>query len=153
MNDLQQIKTLIYKKLARRSYSSHELKAELLKQLVPQELIDNVMSEVISAGYINDNDYLESFIRVSQLKKLGPERIIQKLMHKGFKRETIASKLQLHDSKEERITRIKKLLETSYKTKDLTIFKEKQKVIASLIRKGFSFEDIKMFFAEFNEIG
>lgn len=143
MNDNSQVKAFVYKKLSQRGYSSHELKKLLLKQLVTEDLIDSVLLECENAGYINDESYLENFIRAGQLKKWGPEHIIQKLMLKGFDRETIRLKLHVHDSPNERIARINILLKTRYKTRDFTVFKERQKVIASLIRKGFSFEDIQ----------
>lgn len=137
-----EVKAFVYKKLSQRGYSSHEMKKLLIKQFVSQELIDHILLECENAGFINDESYLESFIRSGQIKKWGPEHITQKLMLKGFDRETIKLKLQVHDLPNERVTRIQALLQTRYKTRDLTVFKERQKVIASLIRKGFSFEDI-----------
>lgn len=143
MNDKSEVKAFVYKKLAQRGYSSHEIRKLLIKELVSQELIDDILLECGNAGFINDDNYLECFIRSGQIKKWGPEHITQKLMLKGFDREIITLKLKEHDLPENRIQRIKKLLQTRYKSRDLTVFKEKQKVIASLARKGFSFEDIQ----------
>lgn len=142
----KKVKAFVYKKLAQKSYCSQELTKILKEYLVSPSVIESVIEECQNSGYINDKDWLDAFIRSAKNKKCGPEWILQKLMSKGIARETAKNALKTEDSQEDRVARIKALLEFKYRTRDLTDFKEKQKVIASLARKGFSFEDIKSAF-------
>jgi len=142
----KKVKAFVYKKLAQKSYSSFELKKLLKEYLVSSRLIDAILDECINLGYINDKDWIDSFIRSAKNKKCGPEWILQKLMSKGIDRETAKNALSRNDSAENRIGRIKSLIDSRYKARDLTDYSEKQKIVCSLIRKGFSFEDIKSAF-------
>ncbi len=141
--EVKKVKAFVYKKLSQKNYSSFELKKILKEYLVSESVIESVIKECKNLGYINDKDFLETFIRSAKAKNKGPEWILQKLMLKGLKRETCQKFLETQDSSDDRVLRIKSLLETRYKTKDLTDFAQKQKVIGSLARKGYSFEDIK----------
>lgn len=139
----KKVKAFVYRKLAQKNHCSHELQKKLKECLVPKSIADAMIEECENLGYINDEDWLKSFIRGAKTKKVGPAFIMQKLMMKGFDKETAAAALKEEDLPRDRIERIKKLLQTRYRSRDLTDYKEKQKVIASLARKGFSFEDIK----------
>lgn len=135
-------KTYLYKRLSQKNYCSLEIKKKMRDQAFSIELVEELLLECERLGYINDKEWLASFIRGAKAKKQGPLLIIQKLLSKGFCKETIKEALALEDSEEERKTRIMTLLLTRYKNLDLNDFKERQKVIGSLIRKGFSFEEI-----------
>lgn len=138
----KKVKSFVYKKLAQQNYSSHGLTKILKDFLVPKVLIQAVIQDCQDLGYINDEDWLKSFIRGAKAKKNGPRTILQKLLAKGFDKETASVALENEDSPKDRVMRIRKLLETRYKKYDLKDYKEKQKVVASLVRKGYSFEDI-----------
>lgn len=146
--EAKKVKIFVFKKLSQKNYCSFELKKILKEYLVTSSVIDAVINECKNLGYLNDRDFLESFIRSSKAKNKGPEWILQKLMLKGLKRETCEKFLNTQDTSEDRILRIKTLLQSRYKNKDITNFAEKQKVVASLIRKGFSFDDIKSAFKD-----
>jgi regulatory protein len=141
--EYKKVKVFVYKKLSQKNYCSHELKKILTEYLVSPVVIKSVLDDCQNLGYINDNEWLKSFIRSAKTKKCGPFWILQKLMSKGIDKDTAKEALNAEDSSEDRVARIQELLKTRYRTRDLTNYSEKQKVVASLVRKGFSFEDIK----------
>ncbi|HRD54981.1 MAG TPA: regulatory protein RecX [Parachlamydiaceae bacterium] len=135
-------KAYLYKKLAQKNYCSLELKKKMQDELFSKDLIEELIKECEGLGYINDEEWLNSFIRGAKAKSQGPLFIIQKLIAKGFCKEMIKRALGREDSKEERKARIVRLLATRYKSRELKDFKERQKVVASLVRKGFSYEEV-----------
>ena len=132
----EQVKKYVYNKLARRSYPSSELRHLLCEQAAANDLIERVIDECQSHGYINDEEWTERFIASQARRGKGPHVIKQKLRAKGVevKTEGIAS---------DQTAQIQELLTTKYRTRDLQNPKERQKVAASLVRRGFDFEAIR----------
>lgn len=134
------VKAFVLRRLSQRNYSSFELKKKLKECLVSTRSIEGVLDECRHLGYLDDQSWLEGYISTLQIKKMGPRAIMMKLQSKGVPEEAYLAILAKVVTPENQLERIVKLLETRYKTRDLTDYKEKQKVIASLLRKGFDFE-------------
>lgn len=130
----------VLRRLTQRSYSSFELRSQLVERLVSTATIDRVLDECVRLGYLDDVAWLESFIRGQKSKKIGPKMIESKLYQKGIPKSFYAQYLEKGMTDEEQMEGIEKLLNSRFRSKDLSDYKEKQKVIASLIRKGFDFE-------------
>lgn len=129
------------KALSLKSRSSPELQKNLTDRLVAESTAERIVAECISRGYINDTAWVESFVRCQAARHVGPQAIACKLYAKGIP-------TQLAEAAIDKICRgsslkhIEHLLKTRYASRDLSQFKEKQKVIAALMRKGFSFAEI-----------
>jgi regulatory protein len=93
---------------------------------------------LVSLGVIDDEAWVASFVR-SQSKRCGLRIIQQKLRAKGISADTSSF---AGDSPAAENEAILHLLNTRYRKKDLSQTKEKQKVIASLMRKGFAYQQI-----------
>lgn len=135
---LATVRSYVIRRLALRSFSTQELSTLLRKKKAAPELIEATVEEFLALGYLNDEAWLESFLAYCSRKKLSPHAIAQKLYQKGYSQtqiETITTPLDTKAS-------LTQLLATKYKNRDLANYKERQKVIASLSRKGFSLEDI-----------
>lgn len=135
-------KNYALKRLSLKNQPSTELRKALLERLVSTETTQKIVDEMIQYGYINDHDWISSFIRVQKAKKMGPRAIEQKLRMKGIPVDQITYAMQEHDSSLSQKERIIDLLNTRYKNRNLSDYKEKQKVIASLVRKGYDLDDI-----------
>lgn len=135
---LATVKNYVVKRLSLRSFAVCELAKELRKKKVGENHIQTLLQEFSQLGYLNDETWLENFISACSRKKLGPHAIAQKLYQKGFPQSQIEPLIAALDPKES----LAKLLATKYKNRDLSDYKERQKVIASLCRKGFPLEDI-----------
>lgn len=129
--------------LAMRSYPSTQLQKLLIRHFVSLETIEKIIKEFISLGYLNDEEWIERFIQ-SQLKRhIGPQVILFKLMNKGIPQKKAQSYLDLLLKNSDTRASIEHLIKTKYKKRDFSDFKEKQKVFASLMRKGFDAEDVR----------
>lgn len=135
---LSKVKSYVIKRLALRSFSTVELKNDLRKKKVSPELIGAVLEEFIHLGYLNDEAWLESFLAGSARKKRGPQAIAQKLYQKGYSQSQIEAIVSGLDQKEP----LAKLMATKYRNRNLGDYKERQKVVASLCRKGFALDEI-----------
>lgn len=120
--------------LARKSYCSWELR----QKFADLEEIDSLIEEFQQKGYINDSEWLEAFIAAKERCGNSPLAIGAKLRNKGVPREVIMDLLGAHSPEEA-------LKQAIYKKTKGKIVEgpEKQKLIASLLRKGFSWNLIR----------
>lgn len=142
--EYKRVKGYVTWRLSSQSYHSEQLKKLLRDRLVPEHLIQQMIEEHKKTGALDDDLWVERYLQQQQ-KKYGLKHILQKLKAKGFSREALDKMAEYnydHDQIQE-FEVIKKLLTSRYRSKDLSQYKEKQKVIASLMRKGFSYEHIK----------
>jgi regulatory protein len=130
-------------RLSSKNYLVIELKKKLKEKGVRNLIIEEVIAKCKDYGYLNDQSYIEGYIRQQILRKKGPQFIIQKLITKGISKEKAQELLSELDSESTHTDSIKNLLETRYKTKNLSDFRERQKVVLSLLRRGFSLESIQ----------
>ncbi|MCE2982392.1 MAG: recombination regulator RecX [Parachlamydia sp.] len=128
------VKNYVVWLLGRKSYHSQELWALLFKKKVAANILERVISEFKSAGYIDDEAWISSYLRLNQ-KKYGKRLMLAKLRAKGIEAD-------FHLQKNDEIESIRVLFQSKYRKKDLTDWKTKQKVVASLLRKGFEYEDV-----------
>lgn len=125
--------------LSRQAYPSMKLKRKLLSKGYTQETVEQVLHYCIDRGYLCDLSWSESFVRVQQAKKYGPSTIRQKLYMQGISKDLVDQVLQ---EVPKGLEQIKYLLETRYRNKNLEDSKERQKVIQSLLRRGYEYQEI-----------
>lgn len=131
------------KRLSLKGQPAAEFEGALEERLVSPNVINRIVAECSRLGYLNDQQWIESFIRCQLARKLGPKAIVMKLQAKGIASDVAkASVSQMSDAKRQ-IQSIHGLLNTRYRTRDLSDYRTKQKVIASLIRKGYSIDVIR----------
>lgn len=126
--EYQQAKKFILKRLSRRSYPSPELRRLLTDRLVSSHNIEKIIAMCQRLGYLHDENWKSHFIEEQRRKGVGPRLIRDKLRMKGLNTAQVSNDQQ---------PLILRLLETRYRLRNLRDTKEKHKVIASLIRRGF----------------
>lgn len=126
------------KKVAAQAVLSHQLDEALKQRGVSSLVVREILIDFESHGYLNDAEWIASFIRIQKQKRMGAQVIAQKLRMKGVAEEQYKHLLEDDNPQE----RIQELLASKYAKRNLKDFKERQKVIASLARKGYAFEDI-----------
>lgn len=124
--------------LSLRSYPSTQLFQALRRRFVTEESAQDAVAWCLSQGFLSDDEWIQSFVRVQQARRVGPKRIVQKLCQKGISFERAESAVQSCTQKES----IAHLLKTRHVKANFNDHKDKQKVIASLLRKGFEFDAI-----------
>lgn len=147
--EYKKAKRYAYRRLAAQNVCSNDLIRLLSKKLFSKNIIDKIVKELQDLGYINDQAWLESFVRVQQDRKVGPKVMAQKLKLKGFSRDQIAD--VLHNQSQNEAPMIQALIQKKYASKNLKEYKEKNKVIAALVRKGFSLDEILRVISSFTK--
>lgn len=133
----------VLKRLSIKAYLASELQNKLVEHYVSEATAERVIQECRRLGYLNDEEWLNGFVQRQIARKLGPMAILMKLRAKGVSQEKAEELVGALDNEDGRKERIMNLLTTRYRNRDLSDFKSREKVIASLIRKGFSFSDVK----------
>ena len=138
-------KQYVLKRLSLKSYPSDELIQKLQDSLISDEVIAKIIQECQQLGYINDLEWIQSFIRQQISRHTGPKMIMIKLKKKGLSNEVLNQAKAIIDEMGDALQKeqISKLLKSKYSKRDLKDFKERQKVIGALFRKGFDVDIIK----------
>lgn len=98
MNTHNKIKTIIYRLLAQREYSSVKIAQKLANQGFQATDLRQVIEELRQEGSINDQRFIESYIHHRQNQGLGPLRIRQELLAEGLSKEMIEDQLKIADN-------------------------------------------------------
>lgn len=134
-----------YDLLSRRDHSVKELKTKLLRT-VDENNAQMAIDRMIELGYLNDEKYAEKLLEyLIENKRMSKAHIKQEMFKRGVPNEIISSLLEY--AKIDNVSSICDLIQTKYRNK-LNAENGKEKVIASLMRKGFSYSDIKSAFNE-----
>lgn len=140
--EYRRVKAYILWRLSNQSCHSEQLAKGLQDRLVQSHTIERVIEEYRDMGMLDDESWTEGFIR-SQQKRYALRHILNTLHRKGLSSDTIQKIAQKWINPDEELKAIEHLIERRYRSKDLTDYKTRQKVIASLARKGYSFDQIQ----------
>ena len=140
--EYRRVKGYVLWRLSTQSYHSEQLAKLLRERLVQNHTIERVLQDYREMGFLDDEAWLQNFMRTQQ-KRYSLRFILNKLHAKGFSSETIQRLAREWKNPEEEIQAIQYLLKTRYRTKDLKDYKNRQKVIAALARKGYAFDQIQ----------
>ena len=141
-DDYQTCRRYALKLLNVRAYTAFNLKKKLLEKEYSRESAEKVILECVERGYLNDRLWAESFARVQRGRKYGQSIIAQKLKMKGIEDSLISEVLEKYQDEAGDVENLKKLLQSRYRSRNLEEPREKQKVIASLLRRGFDYASI-----------
>lgn len=125
------------RRLAAQHLLSDALARSLKERFVSSLAIEAVISALTDLGGLNDQAWTESFVRVQSSRKVGPRAIAQKLAAKGVRGERLREALGEVLDEEGQKEQILQLLQGRFKARDLCDPRERQKVIAALVRRGF----------------
>ncbi len=150
-NVIEQIKKEVLEKraklramhiLERADRTEAELLAKLKQDLYPEDVITCAMQYVKAFGYIGDLNYAKRFAESKQRSKSKREISIL-LQQKGISKEYISEALESIGKESSEIDTIKKIVEKKHFCAEEADEKEKKKMFDHLLRKGFSYEDIR----------
>ncbi|MDY5578059.1 MAG: regulatory protein RecX [Lachnospiraceae bacterium] len=128
-----------------RDRAENDIRMKLKRGYYPQEVIDYGIEFLKKYGYVDDRRYVENYIHENQRRK-SRQLITQSLILKGISKDMIR---EVFDSMEETQQEnqeqqmIYRLLEKKKYDYGQTDYKEKNKIMAFLVRKGFEMEDIQ----------
>ena len=132
--------------LKSKDYTKKELVSKLELSYYPEKSVHDALAYVEYYGYINDERYAQNYISFKASKK-SRKQIEQSLKEKGIDFDIIENALEAYygDSSECEINLIISTLKKKYGTiliEELD-YKQKQKMMAYMYRKGFSMDTIR----------
>ncbi len=131
------------KRLMVKNYHSQELSNLLKERLINQTLINEIIAEYEEFGYIDDQDWIDGMLRREMSHQAGPKQVIWKIRNKGVKEDDLEEKIREQYPLETQVEQITTLIAKKYHKKNLEDYKDRQKVIAAMARRGFDFEAIQ----------
>ncbi len=132
--------------LGNRDYTVKRLRTKLGEAGFPPLIIEECIGKLIDAHYLDDRRYAQSYVR-SHLNDRSRLRITQDLMGRGIAEyvieEAFAAAGEETDPEEAQFRQIRYLLKKRGFDPDAPDFKEKQKTMAFLHRKGYDADLIR----------
>jgi len=121
--------------LSRRDHSRSELRSKLLQKGGSADEIEPLLDELEECRYLDDVRFAENFVRYRAGKAWGRIRYRQELLQRGVDSQVVSQVLQAVPelSPESLRDKLQGLIE-----RELQKGKNPDKVLASLVRKGFS---------------
>ncbi|MBI5274623.1 MAG: regulatory protein RecX [Chlamydiales bacterium] len=134
--------------LARRAYTTFEMKKKLSARIFSSPIIDEIIHELSDKKYLNDEENIGCFLRYFIKKGYGPLYMQQKLKEK-FNKNFSMKDIDPFFSKEEQQEVLLRIIKKKIGTKDKT----DKKVMCALYRylqsKGFELELIIKVYKQF----
>ena len=127
--------------LARRPCSSGEIASRLVQRRFSQHVADLVVYKLEKEKLLNDEDFCDQWIRSRMDRKVGPAMIRMELKMKGLSEEQIEAAFERADLSAEQQNAVSLALKAWKRIgPDEDIRSGRRKVIASLVRKGYSWD-------------
>jgi regulatory protein len=129
------------KLLARREHSQKELQRKLIKRGAEAEQIELVLQQLVEEKLLSDDRFCEAYIYHRRKAGFGPLRIQAELSERGIHAKT-EDQLQNGESWEELL---EKTWQKKFKGQYPCDLKNKAKQTRFLINRGFTIEQIQIF--------
>ena len=131
------------KYVSAQEHSSVQCRQFLARKKYSAELIDTLLKEFQTKKYIDDQRYVQILIASLVERKKSKRAIILKLKETHLPTELWEGKLkEIYNSEEEKENLKEQLDKLLFRYRNLPLNKQKEKVFASLYRKGFKLDDI-----------
>ena len=131
--------------LAVRARSGGEIRQSLRRIGYAPETVSRVMEKLEQEHLLDDQDFADAWTRSRASRRYGPRRIALELRQKGISEEDAAAALEAipeEDLRENALSMARKALLRAKPGEDPR--RTRQRIIESLIRRGYSFEDARI---------
>lgn len=128
-----------------------ELKTKLQAGLFPPEVTEETIRWLKEYGYLDDDAFARNYIEIYGSRKSAPE-LIRDLQKKGIDRELAKYTVRTCCEPEDRREELLKLMKKRGLTEESTP-RELQKTFSYLMRRGFSWEEIRAAAGSLKEFG
>ena len=134
-----------YKLLLAKDYTERQLREKLENDGYPEEIIEKTVAQLKKEKYLDDARYAENFIYF-RAKEKSKSRLFMDLASRGVSRDEAESiyerLLDAGDIDEEEEAALRFLKKKHVNPSDLE-YEEREKLFASMMRKGFSYDSVK----------
>lgn len=125
--------------LKMRDRTEQEIRRKLEEGFYPREVIERTLEFLREYGFVNDREYARQYVEIYG-KRRSRRRIQNDLAQKGLDRDQIAELLDEGNVEEE--AQIEAFLRRKHYDPQETSFEDKQKMTASLVRRGYAYETV-----------
>ncbi|GAB4233442.1 MAG: hypothetical protein Tsb0021_12400 [Chlamydiales bacterium] len=134
-NETKQPYLLSLKYLSMRSAHSAQIKEYLSKKGTPKEKIEEVVGRLIQEGYLDDEEWIQGYVKKEVFKGKGPLAIQAKLRSKGIHIEEIT----MFYTEQMQLGAILHYLDKKNLRFNPNDYLAKKKEVSRLIQRGFSY--------------
>lgn len=141
--------------LKTKEYTTHQLREKLKQGLYPEQIVEDALTYVASFRYIDDLRYALDYI-TSHEDVRSQRRIEQDLLQKGIEHDTIRQawyQWEANGGKQDELLMIQTLLDKKHYNAATADYKEKQRIYAFLLRKGFTSSTISRALSTSSSLG
>jgi len=136
-----------YDQLSRRARSEWELRDYLKRKEYDELTINEIIETLQHKGYVDDAKFAESWVRNRRLLKATSKlRLRQELRQKRVSDDIISHALEEDETSEREV-----LKELVQRKRQQTRYQDEAKLMAYLLRQGFSYGEIKSVMSEAEE--
>lgn len=134
-----------------RDHSQREMRKKLSAKF-DENSVNEAVEKLVDLGFINDRRYAENLTReLFERKKYGKNRVKNELFRRGIDSEIIDDVIENYENENDtdNVKTIVDIIRKKYYNK-LVDEKSRQRVVAALVRLGYSFSDIRQAMSEFS---
>lgn len=121
--------------------TEQQLRTKMKQNFYTDEMIDGAIAYAKGFGYIDDKNYVELYIQ-GKLKSKSRKELLYALLNKGVDKAVIEEVLEGVYEECDESDAIRAIARKKSYTADSSTDKDKQKLFAHLMRKGFSYQSI-----------
>lgn len=156
-NTLNQVSEVLYNRcinrisyiLIRSDKSEHDLREKLRNNYYPDDIIEKAVSHYKEYGYLNDEEYASNYIQ-HNIPLKSKRRIYTGLLTRGISKELIEKLMDSFFETPDNEEYQRKLIEKEFVRKKFDFTNSDSlenkyilnKIISSLVRRGFNYDDI-----------
>lgn len=149
MDDFLRGKKLAMRFLAARMYTSREIFDRLRKKGYSIELAEEIVSELISEGFIDDRRFAEFYISDSiNIGYKGVYRIKQELLRKGVPASIIDRAIE--NAEVDSLEALREYVKQKLSMTEIETRKDYERFRAMLARRGYSLSEIREVLSEYD---
>ena len=139
---LKQAKLKALRLLTDMDRTEEQLRTKLKQKEYPDEIVEQAIDYVKSFGYVNDANYARRFVESRKGSKSRKE-LCAALIQKGVCKEYVEEALSSCYGYEDELQTIRGMLAKKHFSSEHSSAEEKKKLMAYLVRKGFSYESVR----------
>ncbi|MFC1480699.1 regulatory protein RecX [Candidatus Neomarinimicrobiota bacterium] len=148
----QRVRDAAFRLLGVRARSASELRERLQQKKLPDELIEETLTDFQQKGYQSDEEFARLFAREKFVNAVwGPKRVAQELRSKGIDADLAAQVLSEYNNQGTLLERIFPIAEKRWaSTAKLPYQKRRQRLTGFLQRRGYDWQIVEQIF---NKLG
>ncbi len=133
--------------LGKKMYSVEEIRTKLIGFTYSEDIVEQVLEKLLELRYLDDYEYADLIVTSYKSRGYGKMRIREELYKRKLSSSIISEKTRDFSVDYDKIL---SLFDTKLRG-DISDYKQNEKAKASLVRKGFSYDEINTGFSLYKQ--